>query len=203
MPKSAVTTRAVVSARINSSEPRGKRGNETQPHGHERLRCAGGRWEGRGGHGAWKIQEKRRRVFLCCTSPNLFCLGGWARGERREERGEESLLAGRGREGRGLQGPLPTRSARKPFSSLLAKLFVVLLRLEGRGRSFAPSFIAFINFLCLYDDDFVSVFVFVFWGGEGEGEGTLYLFARIKKLSHDAGKRLRDRHWLPLGPVSS
>ena len=130
----------------------------------------------RGTRGAWKIQEKRRRVFLCCTSPNLFCLGGWARGERREERGEESLLAGRGREGRGLQGPLPTRSARKPFSSLLAKLFAVLLRLEGRGRSFAPSFIAFINFLCLYDDDFVSVFAFVFLGGKGrENAHFIYL----------------------------
>lgn len=193
MPKSAVTTRAVVSARINSSEPRGKRGNATQPHGHERLRCEGGRWEGRGGH-AVRGKSKKNAVECSYAAPlRISSASAGGRGEKGERRGERSRCSpgGAGRVGgcRGRSQPAALGNRSRPSWQSYSQCFcdskagaeVSLPALLRLLTSFA--FMMMILFLFLF---------LFFWGGRGGGRHTLFICPNQETFSRCWEKAARS-----------
>ena len=145
-----------MSALINSSEARGKRRSDTAPRPRESAVRGGSGAEGHAMRGKFNKNAVEGSFAAPLRISSASAGGRGEMGEGRGVRGEESLLVGRGRGGGGwgvggCRGRShPAALGNRSRSSLFAKLFATLLRLEDRGRSFAASFIAFTNFLFFF-----------------------------------------------------
>lgn len=101
MPNSAVITRAVVSALINSSEARGKRRSDTAPRPRESAVRGGSGAEGHAMRGKFNKNAVEGSFAAPLRISSASAGGRGEMGEGRGVRGEESLLVGRGRGGGG------------------------------------------------------------------------------------------------------